>query len=186
MGFREVSVIEVGEVLRGWLDGAGLRVVAERAGVDRKTARRYVSAAQEAGLERTAGPDAVDDGLVGAVVAAVRPERPTGHGTAWAALLAHEAQIRAWVSGEGEGAKPLSIVKIEELLARQGCVVPYRTLHRFATERCGYRAKESTVRVADGEPGVELKRSRRGGTRWRRSRRGHTGPGRGGSPRSTP
>ena len=75
-----------------------------------------MSAAQEAGLERTAGPDAVDDGLVGAVVAAVRPERPTGHGTAWAALLAHEEQIRAWVSGEG--AKPLSIVKIEELLAR--------------------------------------------------------------------
>lgn len=40
MGFREVSVIEVKEVLRGWLDGAGLRTVAERAGVDRKTARR--------------------------------------------------------------------------------------------------------------------------------------------------
>jgi len=40
VGFREVSVIEVKEVLRGWLDGAGLRTVAERAGVDRKTARR--------------------------------------------------------------------------------------------------------------------------------------------------
>jgi hypothetical protein len=47
-------------------------------------------------------------------------------------------------------------VKIEELLARQGCVVPYRTLHRFATERCGYQVKESTVRVADGDPGVAL------------------------------
>lgn len=55
MGFREVSVIEVREVLRGWLEGAGLRTVAERAGVDRKTARRYVQAAQEAGLERSAG-----------------------------------------------------------------------------------------------------------------------------------
>ena len=54
MGFREVSVNEIREVLRGWLDGVGLRVVAERAGVDRKTARRYVFAAQEAGLERTA------------------------------------------------------------------------------------------------------------------------------------
>jgi len=156
VGFREVSVIEVREVLRGWLDGAGLRTVAERAGVDRKTARRYVSAAQAAGLERTAGLDAVDDGLVGAVVAAVRPERPNGHGTAWEALLVHEEQIRAWVSGDGEDAKPLSIVKIEELLIRQGCVVPYRTLHRFATERCGYRAKGTTVRVNDGEPGVEL------------------------------
>jgi len=44
VGFREVSVVEVREVLRGWLEGHGLRKVAERAGVDRKTARRYVSA----------------------------------------------------------------------------------------------------------------------------------------------
>lgn len=162
MGFREVSVVEIREVLRAWLDGAGLRTVAARAGVDRKTARRYVEAAQAAGLERTAGVGAIDDELIAAVVTAVRPVRPNGHGQAWERLLAHEEQIRAWVSGkadgEGEGkiGGPLSIVKIEELLARRGCVVPYRTLHRFATERCGYRAKETTVRVNDGEPGVEL------------------------------
>lgn len=156
MGFREVSVIEVREVLRGWLEGAGLRTVAERAGVDRKTARRYVQAAQEAGLDRSAGWAAVDDELVGVVVQAVRPARPNGHGPSWEVLLAHEEQITAWVKGEGQDAGPLSIVKIEELLARQGVVVPYRTLHRFATQRCGYRAKETTVRVDDGEPGVEL------------------------------
>lgn len=156
MGFREVSVIEVREVLRGWLEGAGLRTVAERAGVDRKTARRYVQAAQEAGLERSAGWAAVDDALVGAVVAAVRPARPGGHGASWEVLLAHEEAITAWVKGEGKDARALSIVKIQELLARRGVVVPYRTLHRFATQRCGYRAKESTVRVDDGEPGVEL------------------------------
>ncbi len=46
-------------------------------------------------------------------------------------------------------------MKIEELLARSGCVVPYRTVHRFAVERCGFRVKSTTVRVADGEPGVE-------------------------------
>ncbi len=156
MGFREVSVVEIREVLRAWLEGAGLRTVAARAGVDRKTARRYVEAAQAAGLERTWGIEAVDDELIAAVVSAVRPVRPNGHGAAWEALLAHEEQIRGWVTGDGVDAKPLSIVKIEELLARQGCVVPYRTLHRFATERCGYRTKETTVRVVDGEPGVEL------------------------------
>ncbi len=156
MGFREVSVIEVREVLRGWLDGAGLRTVAERSGVDRKTARRYVQAAQEAGLDRSAGFAAVDEELVGQVVAAVRPVRPNGHGAAWEVLLVHEEQIRAWVAGDGQDQKPISIVKIEELLARQGVVVPYRTLHRFATERCGYRVKETTVRVNDGEPGAEL------------------------------
>lgn len=154
MGFREVSVVEVREVLRAWLEGHGLRKVGERAGVDRKTARRYVEAAQAAGLTRDAGAGALSDALVGAVVEAVRPARPNGHGASWELLLGHEEQITAWVKG-GDGQEPLSIVKIEELLARQGVKVPYRTLHRFAAERCGFRAKTTTVRVADGEPGVE-------------------------------
>jgi len=154
VGFREVSVVEVREVLRAWLEGHGLRKVGVRAGVDRKTARRYVAAAQAAGLARDAGVGAVTDELVGVVVDAVRPVRPNGHGPSWELLLAHEDQIRAWVTG-GEGQAPLSIVKIEELLTRQGVRVPYRTLHRFAVERCGFRAKTTTVRVVDGEPGVE-------------------------------
>jgi transposase len=154
VGFREVSVVEVFEVLRAWLAGLGLRKVAERAGVDRKTARRYVAAAEAAGLTREAGVEALTDELVGAVVEAVRPARPNGHGASWELLLAHQERIRGWVAGEG-GGEPLSIVKVEELLARQGCVVPYRTLHRFAVERCGFRPKKTTVRVADGDPGVE-------------------------------
>ena len=154
MGFREVSVVEVREVLRAWLEGHGLRKVAERAGVDRKTARRYVAAAEAAGLSRDAGVGAVSDELVGVVVDAVRPARPNGHGASWELLLAHEEQIRRWVAG-GNGQDSLSIVKIEELLVRQGVRVPYRTLHRFAVERCGFRVTTTTVRVVDGEPGVE-------------------------------
>jgi hypothetical protein len=50
VAFRELGVAEVREVLRGWLEGIGLRTVAERAGVDRKTARRYVQAAVAEGL----------------------------------------------------------------------------------------------------------------------------------------
>ena len=154
MGFREVSVVEVREVLRGWLEGAGLRKAAERAGVDRKTARRYVTAAEAEGLTRDDSVGALTDELIGAVVTAVRPARPNGHGASWEILLVWEEQIRRWVVG-GQGQPPLSIVKIEELLARQGCVVPYRTLHRFAVERCGFRVKSHTVRVVDGEPGAE-------------------------------
>jgi hypothetical protein len=65
MAFREVSVIEVREVLRGWLAGAGLRTVAAQAGVDRKTARRYVQAAEAAGVVRTGGFGQVTDAVVG-------------------------------------------------------------------------------------------------------------------------
>jgi hypothetical protein len=52
MAFREVRVVEVREVLRCWLAGDGLPRVAERAGVDRKTARRYVGR----GVGSGAGP----------------------------------------------------------------------------------------------------------------------------------
>ena len=73
--FREVAVIEIREVLRCWLGGVGLRTAAERAGVDRKTARRYVEAAVAAGLTREGGEAQLTDELVGAVVTVVRPAR---------------------------------------------------------------------------------------------------------------
>ncbi|MGA9872923.1 MAG: IS21 family transposase [Rhodococcus sp. (in: high G+C Gram-positive bacteria)] len=159
MAFREISVNEIREVLRLWLGtpalpAPGSRKIAEHAGVDRKTVRRYVEAAQAGGLKRTDTAAAVNDDLIAAVVDAVRPDRPHGHGAAWEQLVPHQEQITKWVAGDGEQ-KPLTITKIEVLLARQGCVVPYRTLHRFATERCGFGRKNLTVRVVDGDPGIE-------------------------------
>ncbi len=83
------SVIEIREVLRLWLSGWGLRTVAVRAGVDRKTARRYIDAAVVAGSDRDGGVDQRTDDVIGAVVTAVRPDRPQGHRAAWKALCAH-------------------------------------------------------------------------------------------------
>ncbi len=40
-------------------------------------------------------------------------------------------------------------------LTRRGVVVPYRTLHRFVVERCGFGRRKASVRVSDGAPGVE-------------------------------
>src|SRR5215470_15577383 len=150
MAFREVAVTEIREVLRAWLSGVGLRRVAEQAGVDRKTARRYVEAAVAAGLIRDGGAGQLTDELVGQVAEAVRPARPCGHGQPWDRLEACHTQIQAWVK------QGLTVVKIGVLLERQGIAVPYRTLHRFCAERCGYgRTAATTVRVADGEPGAE-------------------------------
>jgi transposase len=149
--FREVSVVEIREVLRGWLAGHGLRVVATRAGVDRNTARRYVEAAVAASLDRAGGDEQVDDELIGAVAAVARPDRPEGHGQAWEVLCANHDRINGWVN---DG---LTVVKIGDLLARQGVLVPQRTLHRYCRERTNYqgRRRAGTVPVVDGEPGVE-------------------------------
>jgi transposase len=117
--------------------------------VDRKTARRYVEAAVAAGLVRDGGGRQLTDELIGVVIAAVRPERPQGHGQAWEALLAVEEEIRCWVEQD------LQLTNIHGKLTRRGVMVPYRTLHRFAAERCAFGGRRGTVRVADGEPGME-------------------------------
>ena len=92
MAFREVLVTEVKEVLRAWLAGLGKRPAAARAGVNVKTAARYIRAAQEAGLSRDSGEGRLTDELIGVVVGAVRPARPAGHGSSWEALAAREGR----------------------------------------------------------------------------------------------
>jgi len=149
VAFREVCVNEIKEVLRAWLAGAGHRVAGQRAGVDRKTARRYVVAGEAAGLVRDGGEGQLTDELIGAVVLAVRPARATGHGTSWEELVAWKEEINAWVKAD------LQLTNIHGKLTRRGLVVPYRTLHRFATEQCEFGGKRATLRVADGKPGVE-------------------------------
>ncbi|WP_369816165.1 IS21 family transposase [Mycobacterium sp. 852014-52144_SCH5372336] len=119
--------------------------------MDRKTARRYVEAAVAAGLDRAGGVDQLDDALIGAVVTVVRPDRPHGYGQVWEVLCANHDQINQWIDNG------LTVVKIGDLLARQGVIVPQRTLHRYCQEHTQYqgRRRGGTVPVVDGEPGME-------------------------------
>jgi Mu transposase, C-terminal domain len=152
VAFREVGVHEIKEVLRLWLRGEGLRSIARLARVDRKTARRYVEAAGGCGLDRAGGEAQLGDELLSAVAEQVRPHRSGGRGDSWALLAAHHARLNELL---GDG---LTVVKAGELLAREGVVVPQRTLHRYALEVLGYgrASRRVTVPVADCEPGAEL------------------------------
>jgi transposase len=150
MAFREVSVVQVKEALRRWLKGEGERPIARGTGIDRKTARRYIAAAIELGVERAGGDEQLSDELIGQVLERVRPHRIDGHGEAWRRLLAEEDQIKKWVKED------LTVVKIGILLSRRGVDVAPRTLARFAVERCGAGRRSVTVRVDDPPPGIEL------------------------------
>jgi transposase len=152
MGFREVPVFEVKEVLRLWLRGEGLRSIERMADVDRKTVRRYVEAAVGLGLDRESGEAQLGDEFLARLVEAVRPHRHSGHGEAWRVLEGQRNQIKSWIDDDA-----LSVVKVHQLLGRIGVLVPRRTLERFCAELCGpRRGATKTVRVADGEPGEEL------------------------------
>ena len=150
MVFREVSVIEIREVLRAWLAGKSERAVAAQAGVDRKTSRRYVEAAVAAGLSRGGGEGQLTDELLGQVVSVVRPARPDGHGAGWAELEARREQITAWV---GAG---VPVVKIGSCC--RGRVWWWRSGRCTGSPPSGAAAggQKVTTRVDDGPPGGEL------------------------------
>lgn len=148
VSYREVHVVEVKEVVRLWSQGESLRSISRLTGLDRKTVRRYVKAAQEAGCEVG---EAVQEGALGEVIGRVRAQGPGARGRCWELCAKHRELLAGWLGQQ----VPLS--KVQELLARQtGVVVPYRTLHRYACRELGFGGRRSTVRVAEGQPGEEL------------------------------
>jgi transposase len=150
MGFREVSVARIKEVLRLWTKGGGVRTIGRLAQVDPKTVRRYIAAARACGLSPGDDEAKITDELIGAVVELARPGRPSGHGRAWE-ILEKEREFLTERLDQG-----LRLSKVHDLLERRGVMVPYRTLHRFCTTELGFGRGKTTVRVADCEPGEEL------------------------------
>ncbi len=76
---------------------------AAQAGVDRKTARRYVEAAVEAGLVDDRGAAPLTDELVGQVAEKVRPMR---HGRAWDRGYRDIPHLGSTCHGHGGGRQP--------------------------------------------------------------------------------
>jgi transposase len=150
MSYREVSVIEIVEMLRLWLQGLGLREVARLSGTDRKTVRRYIDRARACGLDRDGGASQLTDELIAAVIAGARPSRPCGKSLAWETIAAEHERIQQWLKAG------LTLTKIHTLLGRRGVVVSYRTLHRYATTELDFGRRQATVPVADCEPGAEV------------------------------
>src|SRR3981081_2911728 len=72
MGYRELSRMEIVEVVRRWQMGESQRAIARASGVARETVKKYLHAAEELGL--TANAPAADRGRGGAArsVGAVR------------------------------------------------------------------------------------------------------------------
>jgi transposase len=150
MAYREVTMLEVKEVLRQWLGGDRKKAIARRVGVARNTVRAYIKAAEDCGLKQGGGVGTLTEERLAQVLVALRaaPEHPRGE--AWAQC---ETQRDFVAERLKQG---LRLTKIRKLLLRRGVKVPYPTLHRFAVAELDFGRSAPTIPVADCAPGEEL------------------------------
>ena len=147
MSYRELTMIDVKEMLRRRAAGQKVRQVARDTGLDRKTVGRYFEAA--ATLPLVVGHE-VTDAEVHEVAQRVQARPQPDASAEWAELAAHRERIAAWL----DRARPLRVRKIHTLLVRDhGLRASYDTLRRFACKELGWRKKTPTVRLADTAPG---------------------------------
>src|SRR5216117_2691222 len=149
MGYREVTMLEIKEVLRLWCGGAAKKRIAAQLGLDIKTVRRYVRAAQASG-PWPAGDAPLDEERVAAVVTALQPDWGRQRGDAWAVCAAQREFIASHLK------QRVRLTKIRKLLRRRGVEIAYPTLRRFAVAELGFGRMSATLPVADGAPGDEL------------------------------
>src|ERR1700682_1283819 len=93
MAYREVTMLEVKEVLRLWLDGVPKTRIAVQLRIDRKTVRRYVAAAGARGLARGAGRAPPDDAPLAAALVPLRAPPERARGEAWARCEEQRATV---------------------------------------------------------------------------------------------
>ncbi len=151
MGYRELSRMEIIEVVRRWQIGESQRAIARASGVARETVKKYLHAAEELGLAANGPPPSEDQ-----VVRLVQAGRVVSAPRAWASpqadrLEPYRDQVTTWLKDER-----LQLTRVQELLGQRGLHIPYSTLERFVW-RLGFRPRHGrhgdTVRMAPTPPG---------------------------------
>lgn len=148
MSFREMGMIEIRELLRRWQAGHGVRRIGREGGADRKTVARYIAAAGELGVD---AQSALSDEVVAAIAQHVQARSLPAPSAQWKRLTAERERIKAWLTCE----RPLRLVRIHELLERDGVTLSYTTLRRFVHEELGFRERKHSVRIDDPPFGDE-------------------------------
>jgi transposase len=150
MGYRELSRMEMVEVVRRWQLGESQRAIARASGVARETVKKYLRAAEELGLAANGPPPTEDQ-----VVRLVQVGRVVSAPRTWASpqadrLEPYREQITTWLQDEH-----LQVTRVQELLGHRGVHVPYSTLERFVGH-LGLKPRGrrgDTVRMAPTPPG---------------------------------
>jgi transposase len=149
MSYRELTMIDVKELLRRWAAGQSNRMIARDASTDRGTVARYVAVAEQIGLTRDREPT---DDEVHEVAQRVQARPLPDASAEWLAVAAHKERVQEWLGKK----RPLRLSKVHTLLVREhGLEASYDTLRRYAMQELGWRKKASTIRIDDPPAGQE-------------------------------
>lgn len=143
MSYREVSMLEIKEVLRRKEAGSSARRIARDMGLDRKTVGPVPFGDCGGGSRRRATE--VDKGVLSGIGQAVQQRQAVVPSTVRQALERERAQIEAWLTQK----PPLRLTRVHELLQRKGVAAGYTTLRRYVERELGWQKREPTVRMAD-------------------------------------
>jgi len=149
MSYRELSMIDVKELLRRWAAGHSNRKIARETGTDRDTASRYIAIAEQLTLPRDRELSEAEIHEVAQRVQARALPDPSAERKA---VAEHKQHIIDWLGKK----RPLRLSKIHTLLVRDhGLVASYDTLRRYAREELDWQKKESTILLEDPPAGQE-------------------------------
>lgn len=150
MTYQEHGMWEVLEVLRRLQRGERKRSIERSTGRSRKTVGRYEDAAKEMGW--VAGQGEPDEKLAAAVVARLRPGPRETTRDSENILQRQRDRLKIWIVPDNPN-ESLTLTKVLILLKREGVLVSYSALYRFAVREFGFGSQPATVRMADVAPG---------------------------------
>ena len=149
MSYRELSMIDVKEVLRRWAAGHSNRKIARETGTDRGTTTRYIAIAEQLALPRDRE---LSDAEVHEVAQRIQARPVADPSAERKAIAEHKERILEWLGKK----RPLRLSKVHTLLVRDhGLVASYDTLRRYAMEDLGWQKKEATILLEDPPAGQE-------------------------------
>ncbi len=146
MSYKEVSRVEIVEVVRRWQAESSQRRISASTGLGRATVRKYIAAARALGLEQN-GSGPTEEQLTRLSTLSLPGPRKMETST--------EDLLAPWTDQVYESLMTdrLQVTRILELLVGRGCEVSYTSLRRFIQRRNWQRRNLRTVRMGQTAPG---------------------------------
>jgi transposase len=147
MAYKEVSRVEITEVIRQWRAHRGIRHIGRSTGMSRNTIRKYILSAKRCGIVRDGSPP-TEEQLI--MLVQLNRAGPREVAIPSDQLLEPWAErIEKWIKED-----KLKLTRVQDLLAQRHCLIAYTCLRRYVIRKGWFgKSSQTTVRMADTQPG---------------------------------